>query len=638
MPNLIEPAKIHFNSAGMPISDSFDDIYFSNQDGAAESRHVFLRGNYLPARFAHWSTETSFVIAETGFGSGLNMLLAAHEFLALAPSMATLNLVSFERYPLQSADISQALQHWPELNDLCASLVHQYPPLINGVHRLQLHPRVTLDLHFGDVLDTLPAWVAANPAKVHAWFLDGFAPSKNPDMWQAELYQAMASAAAETCTLATFTAVGEVRRGLMAAGFAMRKDAGFGRKRDMLVGHRVSPQSPPPRFVNHSRTRRIAVVGGGIAAASLLRLLSEHSLHNRPELHLFCRDSSPAQGASGNAQGAVYPLLQADFTPTVQFYAQAFSFARNCYQRWAPEYCHWSGMLQLGFNQKMQHRQQQTMIRTDYPPSFVRAVDAEQATTMSGVQCQQGGLYYPSSGWVEPKALVDKLIADSQAQVHCAHEVISIERVGSLWRLQGSREQQNESNSPAWEFLADDVVLANGADLHAFSHQRLVIRPAGGQVTQVASTAASGALKTVLCHKGYLTPAHNERHCVGATFSKLAPEGIDCYVQDEQSVAEDSHSNIELNERYSGLQFSADNIIAARRSVRATTPNHLPVVGAHPAYVQQAAGVWVLGGLGSRGFTSAPWCAQWLVDQIFSQVEAIDSRVAKSLDTQRFSQ
>lgn len=616
----------------MPISDSFDDIYFSNQDGAAETRYVFLRGNHLPQRFSQWPASTPFVIAETGFGSGLNMLLAAQAFLQHAPGDASLHLVSFERYPLQQEDIARALQHWPEIADLCASLFKHYPPLLAGVYRLKLHPRVTLDLHFGDVLKTLPGWVAVNPNKVHAWFLDGFAPSKNPDMWQPELYQAMAAAAAETCTLATFTAVGAVRRGLMNAGFAMRKTKGFGHKRDMLVGHKVQPQEVNTRALQNAKPQHIAVVGGGIAAASVLRLLSEHPQQQNLELHLFCRDTAPAGGASGNAQGAVYPLLQADFTPTTQLYIQAFNFARECYQRWAPQHCHWSGVMQLGFTPAVQQRQQETVARTKYPTDLVNLVNAEQASQLSGIKCQYGGLFYPSSGWVTPVDLVRQLITDSQAQLHVNTEVTQLERVGQRWLLKG-----RQGTDTSWEFIADEVILANGAQLQQFNQHSYVIRPVGGQVTQVAANAASSGLKAVLCHKGYLTPSQQGSHCLGATFTQLTAAEEAGYIRNTQQLAADNTSNLALNARYSDLEFTMQDIVDNRRAIRATTPNHLPIVGAHPHYSQQASGVWVLGGLGSRGLTCAPWSAQWLIDQMFGQVEAIDRRVAKGVSVERFA-
>lgn len=634
MATSIEPAKLHFNAAGMPISDSFDDIYFSNQDGAAETRYVFLRGNRLPQRFCQWPTTTPFVIAETGFGSGLNMLLAASEFLQHAPTDATLQLVSFERYPLQKEDITRALQHWPEIVGLCTALVKHYPPLLPGVYRLKLHPRITLDLHFGDVLKTLPGWVAVNPGKVHAWFLDGFAPSKNPDMWQPELYQAMATAVAETCTLATFTSVGTVRRELIAAGFAMRKEKGFGHKREMLVGHKVKPQQVNARPLHTAKPRRIAVVGGGIAAASVLRLLSEHAQHQNLELHLFCRDPAPAGGASGNAQGAVYPLLQADFTPTTQLYTQAFTFARECYQRWAPRHCHWSGVMQLGFTPAIQQRQQETLSRTNYPTDLVHPVTAKQASQLSGIECEYGGLFYPSAGWVTPIDLVQQLIKDSQTQLHTDTEATQIERIGQRWHLKGVN---NKDSDATWEFTADDIILANGAQLNQFNQQSYVIRPAGGQVTQVATNAASSKLKAVLCHKGYLTPSQQGSHCVGATFTKITAAEEADYIHNSQQLAADNASNLALNARYSGLEFAMQDIVNSRRAVRATTPNHLPIVGPHPYYSQQGSGVWVLGGLGSRGLTCAPWSAQWLIDQMFGQVEAVDARVAKGLSIERFA-
>ncbi|RUO34471.1 FAD-dependent 5-carboxymethylaminomethyl-2-thiouridine(34) oxidoreductase MnmC [Aliidiomarina soli] len=624
MSHSIQPAAIHFNQSGMPISDLFDDIYFSNQDGLAESHYVFLQGNRLPERFRNLPASTPFVVAETGFGSGLNMLLTAFEFLRHAPADAHLHLVSFERYPMTSASIRQALQHWPQLRTLVEQLVACYPPLVRGCHRLNLHPRITLDLHFGEILDALPAWQVANPKVVNAWYLDGFAPSKNPQMWQPDLYQAMAAAAADTCTLATFTSVGQVRRGLQDAGFAMRKQKGFGHKREMLVGSRVQPQSPKPRAVQKkSAPQTIAVIGGGIAAASMVQQLKAYRQRfgrgdkDSLKIILLCQDTTLAAGASGNAQGAVYPLLQADFTPTTEFYTQAFVYARQFYQQHAPSLCHWSGVLQLAFNDKMATRQHHSMQRSYYPADFATLVDATQASAISGIQCCHGGLWLPSAGWLNPARLVEQLISEAVDELHLNTRVEHVEKQQAGFSIETSQGTMH----------ADQVIWASGANLQQLNDNQLDIRPAAGQVTQIKATVATAPLKAVICHKGYLTPADSGQHCLGATFTKLASGETDY-----QPHADHDAENIALSERYLPLAITESDCVAARASVRATTADHLPLVGPLP---YAPPGVWVLGGLGSRGFTSAPWCARHLVDRIFGLPGATTNRVQRAIDSNR---
>lgn len=218
-------------------SEQFDDIYFSPQDGLAETTHVFLEGNALAERILENKNETDeFVIAETGFGTGLNFLAAMKLFLDKAPPDVGLHVISFEKYPLDKTQIKEALGTWDDvLGDLTETLCGHYPDDPKGSLTMALDPRVTLTLHFGDVNDLMPT----TNFKADAWFLDGFKPSSNPDMWSETVFLEMARLSKPGATLATFTSAGFVRRGLQAAGFDIEKRPGFGRKREMITGRRA---------------------------------------------------------------------------------------------------------------------------------------------------------------------------------------------------------------------------------------------------------------------------------------------------------------------------------------------------------------------------------------------------------------
>lgn len=187
---------------GQPVSVAFGDVYFSRSSGLEETRHVFLRHNQLAERFAALPPDGQFSIGETGFGTGLNFLCAWQHFLQHAPATARLHFISAEKYPLTAQDLSQALALWPELASQAQQLLRQYDVLSHGWHRFVLEGgRILLTLLVGDVLEVLPQL----DARIDAWFLDGFAPSKNPDMWQAELFQIIARLSAPGATFATFT-------------------------------------------------------------------------------------------------------------------------------------------------------------------------------------------------------------------------------------------------------------------------------------------------------------------------------------------------------------------------------------------------------------------------------------------------
>jgi tRNA 5-methylaminomethyl-2-thiouridine biosynthesis bifunctional protein len=217
---------------GQPYSNTFDDVYFSSDDGLAETQYVFIDGNQLQQRWTNLSAQ-DFHIIETGFGTGLNCMCAANLWLKLAPPQAVLHITSIEKYPLSLPDMQQALAMWPDLTALTPQFLAQYTHLKAGLNVLDLaQGRVKLELWIGDVVQVLPKLNQG----CDAWFLDGFAPAKNPEMWQPALFTHMARLSKPSTTFATFTSASAVRKGLQATGFSVHKKAGFGRKREMLYG------------------------------------------------------------------------------------------------------------------------------------------------------------------------------------------------------------------------------------------------------------------------------------------------------------------------------------------------------------------------------------------------------------------
>lgn len=224
---------------GQPYASAFQDVYFSTDNGLEETKFVFLTQNDLNTRFKALKN-ANFTIAETGFGTGLNFLSTWQLWSEHAPSDSCLHFISVEKYPLSVDDISLALAYWPTLAEFCQQLLAQYQQLSPGIHQLSfVDGKVTLSLLIGDVAEMLPQI----NTQVDAWFLDGFSPAKNPDMWSATLFQNMARLSHSLTTFATFTSAGDVRRGLQAVGFQVNKLAGFGKKREMLRGHFAGERS-----------------------------------------------------------------------------------------------------------------------------------------------------------------------------------------------------------------------------------------------------------------------------------------------------------------------------------------------------------------------------------------------------------
>lgn len=215
-------AELEWRDGVIPVATQFDDPYFSLDDGLAETEYVFLGGNDLPARFTD-----GFHIAELGFGTGLN-LLATWRAWVQSGQTGQLRYTSFEAYPMEIADIYKATSLWPEL---CGYSEDMISHLMDGSFQIETS-NLSAKIIIGDARETVPAW----DDKADAWFLDGFSPAKNPELWEASLMQAVADHTNTNGSFATYTAAGHVRQSLASACFTVTKAKGFGRKRHMTIG------------------------------------------------------------------------------------------------------------------------------------------------------------------------------------------------------------------------------------------------------------------------------------------------------------------------------------------------------------------------------------------------------------------
>ncbi len=638
-------AQLDWDEHGQPLSRGFGDVYFSRASGLEETRYVFLGHNQLPLRFAALPAGGRLTVGETGFGTGLNFLCAWQLFERTAPADARLHFVSVERFPLTRTDLRQALALWPELAPYAEALLAQYLAVHPGFQQFVFADgRVVLTLLVGDVLECLPEL----DARIDAWFLDGFAPAKNPDMWTPALFAELARLSAPGATLATFTSAGFVRRGLGEAGFAMQRVKGFGHKREMLAGRfeGTPGDTGKPWYARPPRpagAREALVIGAGLAGCAAAASLARRGWR----VTLLERREGVARETSGNPQGVLYLKLSAHGTALSRLIVAGFGHTRRLLERLEPGR-DWAacGVLQLAFDDKEAARQ--AGLTAAFPADLLHSLDREAAEALAGVALPSGGLFYPEAGWVHPPALCEHLAGHPNIRLLVHREVLDLHRTDGQWCARTGGELL--ARAPV-------AVLAGGAEIARFPQTAgLPLKRIRGQISRLPATADSRTLKTVLCAEGYVAPPRNDEHTLGASFR---------FDSDELLLTTEEHAeNLQLLQEISSdlaERLQTDRLAPAalegRAGFRCTSPDYLPVVGplADAAAFAEAyavlgkdarqvperpcpwlEGLYVSSGHGSRGLLSAPLAGELLAAWLDDEPLPVPRTVAEACHPNRF--
>lgn len=611
----LQPGRVVRQDDGSLLAPGFGDTYASRAGALEQSRAVFLAGCRLPGRLSGPLHR----VLETGFGTGLNALAlaqAAHEQRAAQPSARChVHYVGIEGHPLVRDDLASALEPFDGLAPWREALLAGWPPPMEGVFRWSLDPCFTLTLVLGDVLSALRDL----QVEADSVFLDGFAPDRNPAMWTPSVLAEVVAHCRPGARFASWCVAGEVRRALQMAGCMVERRPGFGGKRERLEGAlAVPPAAGGPRAASPLPPERALVVGAGIAGASVAAALALRGIDVT-----VAEAEHPGAGASGNPLGVVRPEPSGPDHPISRLTAMgslwlagwiegrtrppstgasagrgsAVSFAERC------------GALRLPRDDKHARRLREHAEAA--PPGWMEWLSAAEAAERVGAAVAGDGVWITECWSVSPRDVLTTLLATPGVRLGVA-EVAALEPCAAG----GVQVVWNSGDSEAWPL----VVVANAFGLSG--HRPLPLRGVRGQLSWVAERSAS-ALRAVVCREGYVTPAVGGRHLVGATFQR---DDFDLGARD----ADDRANEWRLARLLPGWVDSACS--TARVSLRAATPDRLPMVGA------LAPGLYASLGHGSRGLTCAPLCGELLASMVCGEPLPLPRDLVRRLDPLRFGE
>ena len=629
----IAAARVAYDADGLPRSMDCDDVYFPRQGALAQARHVFLAGNGLPER---WRGRSSFVILETGFGFGNNFLAAWQHWRSDPQRPARLHFISIESAP-PSRETLRLLQRDGELAALAEELVAAWPPLTCNLHLLDFDAgAVRLSLAFGKAA----AWLPQIVARVDAFFLDGFAPARNPSMWEPRLFKAMARLAAPGATVATWTAASDVRAGLRSAGFTVQAAAGNGGKRDITLA-RFEPSFLPrgaPRDVAAHTTEPVLIVGAGLAGCAVAAALAARG---RASI-LVERNGQIADGGSGNEAALFHGVVHADDGRHARFYRAAALLTQGVVGAAIADHGvsgSAGGLLRLAPDASWETLAA-VVERLGLPRDYVSACSAAEASERAGLGIATPAWYFPGGGWVAPRELAAYLLrrAGPLCELRTAIEVAALRREAEGWHLLDA--------AGATLFKAGTLVLANAHAAFAGPGAGIALSRQRAQVSGVSIERWAGASPRLpIAGSGYLTPRVAGRLWFGA--SAVADDGL----ADDEACAPNHEANLarlgQLLARPPALT-TAD--LTGRRAVRWATADRLPIIGAvaaqesaersvrfdQPRFIERAPGLYACLGLGSRGVMSALLGAEIVAAAITGQPGPVEADLLDAVDPARF--
>ncbi len=628
----LQPATLVHRDDGTPYSPAFDDVYHSADGGLAQARAVFLAGNRLPQC---WAGRRLFSVLETGFGIGINFLATWQAWRDDPARCGRLHYFAVEKHPLAAADLAACHARLPDVAAPAAELQAQWPPALPGWHRLYFDEgRVVLTLLFADVAQALPAI----EARFDAFYLDGFAPARNPQMWNAEVFHHCARLAAPGATLATYTAARAVRDGLAAAHFHCERLPGYGRKRHRLAAvfrppawHR-SAEIPPPA----PSAAPVLVIGAGLAGAAIAENLA---LRGHPVTVLDAA-AGPAGGASGLPAALFHPHLSPDDAILSRLVRKGLLTAlRN----W--EALERRGHVLTGSREGLawpaadaaeERSLRDTVERLRFPAGYMVFLERDALRERCGLHTAFGGCWFAGSGWLDPSELISAQLAATGIKIRHGARVERLDHQDGTWR----------AFDAGGGLLAEAsvVVLANSHDAGRLAPGLCRLRRIRGQLSRIA--AALPALRCAIAGSATLVRL-GDSLVTGSTFDE----------DDDLAgprVADRARNLAGLRALWpDGAAADDGDLQQEFVGFRAATNDHLPLIGALPdtailriqgpqwrgrpvSELPRQPGLYGAFAYGSRGLVWAGLAAEIIACRIGGEPLPLENELAAAVDPARF--
>ena len=578
-----------------PYSKKFKDNYSSLKGPIEESKEVYIKANNLISRWKKLNKDDSFTIGEMGFGTGLNFLLTSYEWLEKSKSTQTLHYVSIEKYPVKIKDLIKAHSEKEKIETLCKELISDYPVNCLGNHRILLgQGRIQLTLIFEDVLEALGS---IDKTLFDAWYLDGFSPDRNPDMWTKKVLSYISDLSHKDTTFSTFSSSSLVKENLSKTYFKFEKITGFGTKRHMLKGKKKGNLKRSPK-----KTKKIAIIGAGLAGCVQAYILSKRG----HEIDLYEENNTLVGGASGNPVLVTYPRFSPNDSLHSRFYLHSFLFSSRFYKNLASRGWSKTGVVVLSYDE--QSRGREALLNShNVDKKLFRKISRNEASKLTGIDLDYGGLFFPNGGIISPKDLCEDMVNSSNVNIFSKKTVSNIEKINRKFYI--------SINDVNYEY--DHICLCNSFDVNKLIKLNGISKKRG-QITYLKDTPGLENLRMPICSQGYISPDFELNKILGSTYN------------DFLSLSIKQGDNLENIKNFKKVYKGKVEAIGARAGYRAVTQDKLPFCG-------QYQGFYINTGHGSRGSISIPMTSVSIADEIDQKPNILPRKIKKAINPERFN-